>query len=112
MFFLTWIIEDLKNFISMKRLRTHKDATTDGKLFCAFVGLIMASELEVKLGAFMKSRRMSKASLIKEMDKMMAASGANGWRLINPLTKAQKAILEKLGLTESDLGAYLCRPMR
>ena len=104
--------DDLKNYISMKRLRTHKDATTDGKMFCAFVSLIVASELGVKLGDFLKGRRMSKACLIKEMDKMIAASGANGWRLINPLTKTQRTILEKLGLTEKDLGIYLSKPMR
>jgi transposase len=103
--------DDLKNYINMKRLRTHTDATTDGKLFCAFVGLIVASELGVKLGDFMKSKRMSKAALLREMDKMIAASGANGWRMMNPLTKTQRTILEKLGLTEKDLGNYLSRPM-
>jgi transposase len=101
--------DDLKNYICMKRLRTHTDATTDGKLFCAFVGLIVASEIRVKLGEFMTSKRMSKAALIREMDKMIAATGANGWRMVNPLTKTQRTILEKLGLTEKDLGNYLSR---
>jgi transposase len=37
--------DDLKNYISMKRLRTHKTETTNGKLFCSFISLIIATEI-------------------------------------------------------------------
>ncbi|MDR3203635.1 MAG: hypothetical protein LBV23_02650 [Deltaproteobacteria bacterium] len=37
--------DDLKNYISMKRLSTHNTETTGAKLFCAFLALIVASEI-------------------------------------------------------------------
>ena len=41
--------DNVKNHIGMKPMRTHNAATTDGKLFCAFIALIVASEMELKL---------------------------------------------------------------
>ncbi|MDR3203711.1 MAG: transposase [Deltaproteobacteria bacterium] len=99
--------DDLKNYVSMKRLNTHNTETTDGKLFCAFIALIVTSEIEVKLGKFMRKKRIDKAGLFREMEKICVISNDKGWRLMNPVTKTQRTIMEEIGLNEKDLGAYL-----
>ncbi|MDR3204820.1 MAG: transposase [Deltaproteobacteria bacterium] len=62
--------DDLKNHISMKRMRTHKTDTTDGKLFCSFIALIVASELDVNFKNFMNKKSISKEGIIREMEKI------------------------------------------
>jgi transposase len=99
--------DDVKNHIDMKRLRTHTTATTDGKLFCAFLALIVVSEIGAKLGDLMKKKSMSKAGMIREMDKIYAGQDKNGWRLLNPVTKTQRSLINGLGLREDDLQAYI-----
>jgi transposase len=101
--------DDIKNHIDMKRLRTHTDATTDGKMFCAFVALIAMSEMTNRLRGFMRERSMSKDDLICEMEKIKVVITESGRRLMNPLTKTQRTILEACGLSVDDLKAYVCR---
>jgi transposase len=101
--------DDLKNYLDMRPLRTHGAETTDGKMFCAFIALIVASEVGVKLGEYMKKKRMSKTGLFREMDKICVASNDNGWRLMNPITKTQRTIMENIGLSEKDFGEYLAK---
>jgi hypothetical protein len=50
------IFDDAKNYIDMKRLRTHHGNTTRGKLFCSFISLIVISEIGNKLNVLMKKR--------------------------------------------------------
>lgn len=101
--------DDLKNHIDMKRLRTHNTNTTDGKLFCAFVALIAVSHINTKLGEFMKDKSMSKDSVIAELEKVKAISASADKRLMNPLTKTQRSILEAFELGEDDVKAYITR---
>jgi transposase len=99
--------DDVKNHEDMKRLRTHRTETTDGKLFCAFIGLIVLADIGVKLGDFMDKKCWSKIHLIREMEKIRIAATSNGKRLMSPLTKTQRTIIETLGLSETDLRAYV-----
>jgi transposase len=99
--------DDLKNYIYMKRLRTHTDDTTNGKIFCAFISLIIASEIGVRLRKFMEQKALSKAGLIREMDKICVGVKNNDPRLLNPLTKTQRMIIKELGLNEDDLRDYV-----
>jgi hypothetical protein len=50
---------------------------------------------------------MGKAGLFREMEKICVISNDKGWRLMNPVTKTQRTIMEEVGLNEKDLGAYL-----
>ena len=45
-------LDNLKNAIDMKRLRTHSTETSDGKIFIAFVSLILRSILENVIGDY------------------------------------------------------------
>jgi transposase len=98
--------DDLKNHIDMKRLRTHTDATTDGKLFCSFIALIAAS----KLAGILKDASelySSKRSVISEFEKVKSVTVQSGSRMMNPITKKQRLLLEAVGLSEHDLIAYI-----
>ncbi|MDR2492777.1 MAG: transposase [Coriobacteriales bacterium] len=99
--------DDLKNHVDMKRLRTHSTETADGKLFCAFLALIAACQVNAKLGKAMKDMAMSKDSVIAEMDKIKAVYASGGRRLMNPVTKTQRLILEAFGLGEGDVKSYV-----
>jgi hypothetical protein len=99
--------DDIKNHIDMKRLRTHTDSTTDGKIFCAFIALIAVSELMNKLRGFMREKSMSKDSIISELEKIKVVNVSGNIRMINPLTKTQRKIFETFGLCEDNLKAFV-----
>jgi transposase len=99
--------DDVKNHIDMKRLRTHNSETTDGKLFCAFLALIVVSEIEIKLGDYLRENCWSKSHLISEMDKIRVTISPTGRRLMHAVTKTQRIILAKFGLTVEDVKAYV-----
>jgi hypothetical protein len=99
--------DDLKNHIDMKRMHTHTGNTTGGKLFCAFIALIAASEMSNKLPNLDRRKAMSKATLISELEKIKVVQTSDGKRLMNPITKTQRAIFEVFDLNENDLKAYV-----
>ena len=99
--------DDVKNHIDMKRLRTHGNTTTDGKLFCAFIALIAISELMNKLKEFKKKNPMSKKSIISELEKIKSISAAGNRRMMNPLTKKQRGIFEAFGLDQNKLQTFV-----
>jgi len=99
--------DELKNHIDMKRLRTHNNDTTDGKMFAAFIALIAISGIVRNLSDFMKSKSMSKDGLISELEKIKIVTMTNGMRLMNPITKTQRLIFESCKLSEKDLKTYI-----
>ena len=92
----------------MRRLRTHNSATTDGKMFCAFIALIAVSKMAILLSDFLKSKSMSKDGLISELEKIKIVTMSDGTRLMNPITKTQRTIFQACGFSEDDLKAYVC----
>lgn len=99
--------DDVKNHLDMRRLRTHTTATTDGKLFCAFIALIVVSRVQTVLGPLMREKSWSKPAVIRELDKIRVVTTADGSRLVNPLTKTQRTILEAFNLTQEDITNYI-----
>ena len=102
--------DDIKNHIDMKRIRTHTDATIEGKLFCAFIALIATSEMSNCLNVFNdanKQRTLSKRSLISELQKIRVFITHDNRRLMNPLTKTQRSLFEALKVSEDDLNIYI-----
>jgi transposase len=98
--------DDLKNHIDMKRLRTRTDATTDGKLFCSFIALIAASKLAVVLRDA-EELCFSKRSALSEFEKVKSVTVQSGSRMMNPITKKQRLLLEAMGSCEDELKAYI-----
>jgi hypothetical protein len=101
--------EDLRNHVDAWPSRSHDAETTDGKMFCAFVALIVASEIEARLGERLRRTRLDQAALFREMDKIRVGSGDGAWRLLTPIGKTQRALMAELGLGERDLGDYLAK---
>ena len=99
--------DDVKALESSKRWQERNHAVADGKMFCAFIALIAASEMGWKLGKLMRKKNLGLKGLMKRMEAMCVGISDNGWRLLSPPTKKQRAIMEAMGLDEDDLRAYL-----
>ena len=95
--------DNLKNAIDMKRLRTHSTETSDGKIFIAFVSLILRSILENVIGDFNRKNNLTIEKVMKELSKIRIVNFTDGTSLLNPITKKQRIILENFGLTEEDV---------
>lgn len=95
--------DNLKNAIDMKRLRTHSTESSDGKMFIAFVSLILRSVLENVIGEFNRKNNMTIEKVMKELSKIRVVTLSNGTSLINPITKKQRTIFENFGLSEDDI---------
>jgi hypothetical protein len=91
----------------MNMIGKHNDDITNGKLFCAFIALIIASEMDNKLGDLIQKKSWSKNSLIRELNKMWVTTEASGKRLMNPMTETQRVILNRFGLGEDDFKSYV-----
>lgn len=99
--------DELKNHLDMARLRTHTDETTAGKVFCAFVSLIVTMHME-KTPAFpMERKNLTKKKIISELDKAKVVTTTLGKRLMNPLTRLQKDILAPFNITENDFKEFV-----
>ena len=91
------------------RLRTHRQETTDGKVFCAFVALIARMRIENALGERTRENRMTMERVMREFAKVRCVQGADGKRMLNPLSKKQREIVGLLGFTEDDVRAFVER---
>jgi transposase len=102
--------DDIKNFIDMKRMRTHNDLTTRGKLFCAFISMIAVSQITEKLRSINKvggHRRWSKDGFISELEKIKLFTFSDGSvHLMNPLTKTQRELFATFGTDEDALKTW------
>jgi len=101
--------DELKNHLDMSRLRTHADETTEGKVFCAFVSLIVAMRMQGELGPLMEKRNLTKKRIVAELEKAKVVTTVDGKRLMNPLTRLQKDILAPFGITEDDFKEFVAR---
>lgn len=95
--------DDLKNELDLDRLRCSKEETTAGKMFAAFVSLILLSQLRKKLGRFCFEKRLTMKKILLELDKIKIAYDPNKpkqYRMMNPITKSQREILETPEMSE------------
>ena len=92
--------DDLKNELDMKRLRTHAADSAQGKLFVAFLALIVRSYLLHQLRPYMRHNNLTLRKALLELDKMksLRLPGRNQHRLLNPPTRRQREIYEALQL--------------
>lgn len=95
--------DNLKNALDMKRIRSHSKESSDGKIFIAFIALILRAIIENVLGDFTRKNNLTIEKIIKELAKIRAVTFTNGTSLLNPITKKQRMILETFGLTQEDI---------
>jgi len=98
---------DLKNELDMKRLHCHSDDTTEGKMFVAFFALILRSCMQNKLRAYLAETGLTFLSMLKELRKVKYVHTRDGKKLLSPITKKQRDILNACGLSADDLPAWL-----
>jgi len=100
--------DELKNDLDMKRLRVHSEDTTEGKMFIAFIGLILRTFAHNKLKGYLDaSRSMSMPRAFDELRMIKTVKTKSGMLLHNPITKKQRTILEQFGLTDEDISAAI-----
>jgi transposase len=99
--------DDLKNELDMKRIHCHSDETMDGKMFVAFFALIMRSCMQNKLRTYLGEIGLPFSSVLKELRKIKYVCTRDGKRLLSPITKKQRDILNACGLSAEDLSTWL-----
>ena len=93
--------DNLKNELDMKRLYVHSEEGAEGKLFAAFLALVVRSQMQKQLKELMDKKQMTLRKVLIELDKVkqiISADSVVGARLLNPPTKLQKDILVALSL--------------
>jgi hypothetical protein len=91
--------DHLKNGLDFRRLRTHVNETTDGKLFTGFIALILRSYLLNKIKAKVETREFTLEKALKEYRKIRVVTFDDGSRMLTPLTKTQRHLLEAIGVS-------------
>lgn len=88
--------DQLKNGMDYRRMRTHYTKTTEGKLFVAFLGLIMRSVFMQAIKENEATERLTMKKVIRELEKIQHLQLKDGTTHMLPLTSTQKIILKAL----------------
>lgn len=90
--------DDLKNELDMKRLRCHNEETAQGKMFVAFLSLIVRSYMLKQLRPLMQQNDYPFRKILLELDKIHSFSMSPNAKPTptNPLTKLQRTIFDCL----------------
>ena len=91
--------DNLKNEIDMRRLYTHSDETAQGKAFCAFLALIVHSEMKNCLSEYIRNGNLTFRKILLELGKIKATVTKSGKpEFVNPISKNAKSIFDFLSL--------------
>jgi len=95
----------MKNHIDFKRMRTHTTPTTDGKLFCGFIALILRSAMATALASSTDKaiQKMPVTEALRELAKLKRVTYADGSVTHTVITKTQSSILTALGIDPDEL---------
>ena len=95
--------DQFKNGLDFKRLRTHFNDTTEGKVFVGFIALILRSYLLSRIKDNPDTKQLTLEKVLLECRKIRAVSLNNLSRMLMPLTKIQRTILEAIGVSSSNI---------
>jgi len=91
--------DELKNDLDIKRLRVHSEITAEGKMFIAFIGLILKTYVHNKLKDYLDANQpLSMAQVFDELRMIKVVNTKSGMSLHNPITKKQRTILEQFNI--------------
>lgn len=102
--------ENLKNDLDFKRLKTHTNKTTDGKVFVGFLALILRSCLTGKIKASEKTSKLTIERVLRELRKIKLVTLSDEQNALMPLTSVQKTILNALGIPLEKLQSSVQSP--
>ena len=100
--------DNLKNDIDMRRLYVQSDEVAEGKMFTAFIALIVRTYMQNQLSEYMCEHKFTFQKILMELDKVKLIHSAyheNNCRLLNPPTKTQRDIMDCLSLDPSSFGS-------
>jgi hypothetical protein len=86
------LLDTLKNEDGQHRLRTGNDRSVVGRLFVAFLALVLHSELERRMGKAGPLRQMSVVQFIAHMRKIKSVRMASGTRHLLEITKRNRLL--------------------
>ena len=97
--------DNLKNETDIKRTYAHSSETLKGKIFVAFISLIVRSYMLKTLKHFKKATNFTQKKIFTELDKIkvLELNQKSKPQLLNPLTKTQRELLCALNISEPDL---------
>jgi transposase len=91
--------DQLKNSLDFRRLRTHLNKTTDGKVFVGFLALILRSYLLRKVKDNPETKHLTLNKALLELRKIRSVTFEDASRALMPLTKLQRTILDAIGIS-------------
>lgn len=87
--------DNLKNSLDMRRLYVQNENTVDGKLFCAFIALIVHSYMRDHLSEYLTVHKFTFEKILLELKKsklIFSSKFPSGSRLLNPPSKTLRDI--------------------
>ena len=92
--------DSLKNELDMKRLHVHSTETMHGKIFVAFISLIVRAYMLNALSAYLQANAFPFRKIVLELDKLhsLALNPRHNPTLLNPPTKTQRDIFAALDI--------------
>jgi transposase len=75
------------------RIRTHNEATTDGKTFVTFIACVIRAYMLNKLAKYLTENSTSMKKVFSQLSNITILSNNEGYRFAKALTKKQKQIL-------------------
>jgi transposase len=90
--------EQFKNRLDFKRMRTHWNKTTEGKLFVGFLALILRSYMRQIMKTDPRTKSLTFEKILIELRKIKSVTMTDLSEMLIPLTKLQKTILAILGI--------------
>ena len=85
----------LKDYIGMRRLRTHQQKTTEGKIFNLFIALIIRNYIYQKIDEFKRINHLTFNKCIRKLENIQLVTRKNQPpRLSKAVTKQQRELLE------------------
>ena len=92
--------DQLKNGLEFKRLKTHNQKTTEGKIFIGFLALILRSYILQTVKRHKDTKHFTFEKIMTELRKIKSVFTSNCKKIVIPLTSTQKNIMFRLGITE------------
>jgi transposase len=86
--------------LDLERLRIHSDKAMDGRIFIAFISLIMQSHIHKVMKENNLYKKYSIEKLIMELKKIKIFELSNGKKMISEISKKQRDILKAFNISE------------
>jgi transposase len=95
--------DQFKNRLDFKRMRTHWNRTTEGKMFVGFIALILRAYMLRMIKNDPKTKRITFDKMLLELKKLRVLTLTDLSEVLMPLTKMQKTILSALAVSADAL---------